>query len=81
MRVWCICMVLNISHSKKIIIGALRVVLQYLTGKNINIDAVRVYLHGASISHRVRRSLLMRLGCIRMVLQYLTGKEDHYRCV
>ena len=41
----------------------------------IIIDANRVYLDGASISHRVRRSLKMRLGCIRMVLQYLTGKE------
>ena len=40
-----------------------------------------VYLHGALISHRVRRSLETRLGSIRMVLQYLTGKEDHYRCV
>ena len=26
-------------------------------GKKIIIDAFRVYLHGASISHRVRRSL------------------------
>ena len=41
-------------------------------GKKIIIDAFRVYLYGASISHRERRSLL-RLGCIRMVLQYLTG--------
>ena len=39
----------------------------------IIIDAFRVYLHSASISHRVRRSLETRLGCIRMVLQYLTG--------
>ena len=50
-------------------------------GKNIIIDAFRVYLHGASISHRVRISLYVRLGCIRLVLQYLTGKEDHYRYV
>ena len=38
-------------------------------------------LQGASISHRVRISLWLRLECIRMVLQYLTGYEDHYRCV
>ena len=70
---WCF----NISQ-RKIIIDALRVVLQYLTGqeyhnrcvksvlawcfnisqgKKIIIDTLRVYLHGASISHRVRRSL------------------------
>ena len=41
----------------------------------------RVYLHGASISHRERISLNMRSECIRMVLQYLTGLEDHYRCI
>ena len=35
-------------------------------------------MHGASISHRERRSLYMRLEYIRMVLQYLTGCEDHY---
>ena len=40
-----------------------------------------VYLHGASISHRVRRSLLMYLECIRMMLQYRTGYQDHDRCV
>ena len=46
-------------------------------GKNIMVDAFRVYLHGALISHRVMRSLYARLGCIRL-LQYLTGQEDHY---
>ena len=50
-------------------------------GEKIIIEAFRVHLHGASISHRERRSLYMRLECIRMVLQYLTGNEDHYRCV
>ena len=37
------------------------------------IDTFRVYKVGASISHRVRLSLLMRLEGICMVLQYLTG--------
>ena len=46
-------------------------VLQYLTAKEIIIDASMVYLHGASISHRVRRSIYKRLGF--MVFQYLTG--------
>ena len=48
-------------------------VLQYLTRKKIIIDACMVYLHGASLSHKVKGSFQMRLGCIRMVLQYLTG--------
>ena len=59
-------------------VGCIRILLQYLTGKEdhyrrvkgvlgwcfnisqgkkIIIDACMVYLHGASISHRVRRSL------------------------
>ena len=54
-------------------LGCIRMVLQYLTGKEIIIDARRVFLQGASISQRVRRSLKMRLGCIRIVLQYLIG--------
>ena len=48
-------------------------VLQYLTGSKIILDVFRMYKDGASISHRLRRSLKMRVGCIRMVLQYLTG--------
>ena len=47
-------------------------VLQYLTGQD-HFGACMVYLHGASIFYRVRRSLETRSGCIRMVLQYLTG--------
>ena len=39
--------------------------------KKIIKDACRMYKDGASISHRVRKSLKVRLGC--MVLQYLTG--------
>ena len=39
----------------------------------IIIDAIRAYYAGASISHWIRRPLLMRLGRIRLVLQYLTG--------
>ena len=39
----------------------------------IIIDAFRVYKDGASISHWIRRPLLMRLGRIRLVLQYFTG--------
>ena len=50
-------------------------------GTKIIIDACMVYLHVASISHRVRRSLETRLGCIRMVLQYRTGEKYHYKCV
>ena len=58
----------NISQGKRIIIDAFRrtlkmcvwcicIVLQNLQGKKIIRDACMVYLHGASISHRVRRSL------------------------
>ena len=42
-------------------------------GKKIILDACMVYFHGASISHRVKRSLETCLGYIRMVLKYLTG--------
>ena len=51
----------NISQGKKIIIEAFRVTVlgwcfNISQGKKIIIDACMVYLHGASISHRIRRS-------------------------
>ena len=77
MRVWFICMVLQYLTGFEDHYRCVKVVLGWCFNisqdKKIIIDACRMYKDGASISHRVRRSLKMRLGCIRMVLQYLTG--------
>ena len=84
MRLGCIRLVLQYLTRKEdhyiYVKGVFACCFNISQGKVIT-DAFRVYLHGASISHRERRSLYMRLEYIRMVLQYLTGCKDHYRFV
>ena len=71
MHVGCIRMVLQYltgqeDHYRRVE-GVLGYCFNISRGKKIIIHTCMVYLHGASISHMVRRSFETRLGCIRMV--------------
>ena len=76
MRLW-LCMVLQYltgyEDNYRRVKGVLGWCFNISQVKKIIIDACMMYYDGASISHRIRRSLKTRFGCIRIVLQYLTG--------